>query len=64
MVANYGIVPKAPIAEKALPECNIVYIDKNDMKTKLSGYLQVLMEQNAQSIGGAMPQDDFYYGAE
>ena len=64
LVANYGIVPKAPIAEKALPECNIVYIDKNDMKTKLSGYLQVLMEQNAQSIGGAMPQDDFYYGAE
>ena len=29
----------------------------------LSGYLSVLWEQSPESVGGAMPNDDFYYGA-
>ena len=31
------------------------------MKDKLSGYLEVLLEQDPKSVGGAMPADDFYY---
>jgi NitT/TauT family transport system substrate-binding protein len=31
------------------------------MKEKLSGYLSVLLEQNESSIGGKLPEDDFYY---
>ena len=27
----------------------------------LAGYLEVLYEQNPESIGGALPGDDFYY---
>ena len=63
LVANYGIVAKAPLAQKALPACNITYVDGAKMKTKLSGYLQVLFDQNPKAVGGAMPGDDFYYGA-
>lgn len=63
LVANYGIVAKAPLAQKALPACNITYADGAEMKTKLSGYLQVLFDQNPKAVGGAMPGDDFYYGA-
>lgn len=63
LVVRFGIVEKAPIAEKALPECNIVYIDGSEMKAKLSGYLQVLFEEKAESVGGEMPADDFYWGA-
>ena len=63
LVANYGIVPKAPVAEKALPACNIVYIAGEEMKADLQGYLQVLYDQNPDSVGGALPGDDFYYGA-
>ena len=63
LVANYGIVAKAPLAQKALPACNITYVDGAEMKTKLSGYLQVLFDQNPKAVGGAMPGDDFYYGA-
>lgn len=54
----------AAVAEKALPACNIVCITGNEMKEKLSGYLQVLCDASADSVGGAMPGDDFYYGAE
>lgn len=60
-IAEYGIVAKAPVAVKALPASSIVYIDGDDMKTKVSGYLQVLFEANPQSVGGALPEDDFYF---
>lgn len=61
LIASQGIVEKAPIAEKALPYCNIVCITGQDMKDALSGYLSTLMEQDPKSIGGQMPGDDFYY---
>ena len=64
LVAEYGIVAKAPLAEKALPACNIAYMDGADMKQALSGYLDVLYQQDAASVGGALPGDDFYYGVE
>ncbi len=64
LVAEYGIVAKAPLAEKALPACNITYMDGADMKQALSGYLDVLYQQDASSVGGALPGDDFYYGVE
>lgn len=61
LIADYGIVPAATIAEKAIPACNITYIDGNRMKALASGYLRVLFDANPASVGGAMPDDDFYY---
>lgn len=61
LVAEAGIVEKAPIAEAALPKCNLKYLDGEEMKSALSGYLEVLLEQNPDSIGGSLPGDDFYY---
>ena len=62
LIGEYGIV-EAAVAEKALPYCNIVCITGAEMKDKLSGYLQVLSDADASSVGGALPEDDFYYGA-
>lgn len=63
LVAGYEIVPKEPIAQKALPECNITFISGADMKAKVSGYLKVLYDQNPEAVGGTLPDDAFYYGA-
>lgn len=60
LIASYDIVPEA-VAKKAIPMCNITYIDGNEMKTKLGGYLEVLFNANKDSIGGKMPGEDFYY---
>ena len=60
MVGQYEIVT-AEVAQKALPECNIVFIEGVEMKDSLSGYLSVLFEQNPKSVGGALPDDAFYY---
>lgn len=61
LIEKYDIVP-APVAVKAVPNCNIVFITGEEMKQKLSGYLKVLSEQNPKAIGGMLPADDFYYG--
>lgn len=61
LIEKYDIVP-APVAVKAIPNCNIVFITGVEMKQKLSGYLKVLSEQNPKAIGGSLPADDFYYG--
>lgn len=60
---TYGIIPKAAMAKKAIPNCNIAYIDGADMKTAVAANLQLFYDANPQSIGGKMPADDFYYGA-
>lgn len=62
LIGKFEIVT-AEVAEKALPKCNIVFISGSEMKEKLSGYLQVLFDSEATSVGGALPGDDFYYGA-
>ena len=61
LVAAAGIIEKAPVAVKAIPKCNITYMDGGDMREALSGYLAVLCEQEASSVGGGLPGEDFYY---
>lgn len=60
LVGKYEIVT-AEVAKKAIPACNITFIAGEEMQEKLSGYLEVLYEQNPKAVGGALPADDFYY---
>lgn len=62
LIGGYDIV-KAPIAQKALPNCNITFITGSEMKAAMEGYLGVLYEMNPASVGGALPEADFYYNA-
>lgn len=61
LVVDAGIVGAVPVAQRAIPLCNIVCITGDQMKTDLQGYLQTLYDANPQSVGGAVPGDDFYY---
>ena len=63
LVEKHGIF-KAAVAKNALPYCSISCITGDEMKIILSEYLTILSEQNIQSVGGALPGDDFYYTAE
>lgn len=60
LVVKSGIVEKAPVAQKAIPKCNITCITGEEMKEMLSDYLDILEKQDASFIGGAVPGDDFY----
>jgi len=61
LIKKFGIVDNEIVAEKAIPKSSITYIDGEEMKTMISGYLEVLYSANPQSVGGEMPEDDFYY---
>ncbi len=63
LIAEYGIIDNAAVAEKALPHCNIVCLTGQEMCEKLSGYLHVLAAAAPEAVGGAIPRDDFFYGA-
>lgn len=61
---EYGIIAKKPLAEKAIPYCNVKFIAGEDMKEAVSAYLKVLYDQNPAAVGNTLPGDDFYYLAK
>jgi len=64
MIEANGIFNKAAIAEKAIPKCNICYLDGAAMKAAMEVYLTALKGINANAIGGELPAEDFYYNAK
>ena len=56
-----GVVAKAAIAKKALPQCNIVFRRGEEMKKDISAYLQVLYDASPTAVGGKLPDDSFYW---
>ena len=63
IIASYGIVAKAAIALKALPNCHIVCLTGDEMKSAVTEMLTVLYEANPQSIGGTLNGDEMFYTA-
>lgn len=63
MIVAAGILPKAAIAKKALPKCNLCYIAGEDMKDVMNVFCEKLYALNPASVG-AVPDDGFYYVAK
>ena len=61
LVAQYGFAPNTQIAKLAIPQCNLTYLDGEEMQQAVQGYYDILYQANPASVGGAMPYDDFYY---
>ncbi len=61
LVAQLGIAPSAAIAQKAIPQCNLVFLSGADMKPAISGYFEVLYDIDSTAVGGAVPDDGIYY---
>lgn len=49
------------VAAKAIPNCNIVFWEGEQMKKAAEGFLNVLFQANPQSVGGKLPDEGFYY---
>lgn len=58
---QYGILPTAALAASAIPYCHIAYLSGSSMQHRLADYLTVLYEADPASIGGKLPEKDFYY---
>lgn len=60
LIEKHGIVPKAALAEKAIPNCNICCVDGEEGIAYMKGVLEVLFAANPKSVGGKLPTDEFY----
>lgn len=62
MIVELGIFAgKAPVAEKAIPNCNITYIDGDAMEEALGEFFTQLHGVAPASVGGKVPDSAIYY---
>ncbi|MDC7222592.1 MAG: ABC transporter substrate-binding protein [Spirochaetales bacterium] len=50
----------APVLAASLPGCNMSFVPASEVRADLEAYYQVLFDFNGDTIGGALPGDDFY----
>lgn len=63
LLEKYEIVPSAAIGEKALPQANLTFVAGADqLRDGIQGYYEVLFAADPNSIGGGIPDDNFYFG--
>lgn len=60
MIVSAGIAEAAPIAEKAIPKCNIVYIDGKEMASALDVFFEKLYSVSPAAVGGKLPDSGIY----
>ena len=61
LIVEGGIFNAAPVAQKAIPKCNLCFIAGGDMEGALGKFLQTMHGAAPASVGGAVPASDFYY---
>ena len=61
LIHIYGIMANETIAETALPSCGIAFISGTTMRDSLKPFLEILFDANPAAVGGALPDDNFYY---
>lgn len=61
LVEKHGVMPKAAVAKRAIPNCHIVFVEGEAMRAQIEPLYEVLLSANPASIGGALPDDGFYY---
>ena len=59
LLEKYDIF-KATIAKKAIPFCNVTFINGEEMKNKAYAYLKVIFDQNPNAVGGKLEEGMFY----
>ncbi|NTW71622.1 MAG: ABC transporter substrate-binding protein [Eubacteriaceae bacterium] len=61
IIEESGIIPEAALAEKSISGSHIVYIAGDDARRMLDSYYQVLYDFSSNAVGGAVPNEGFYY---
>ena len=61
LVVASEIIGKEPLAKTAIPQCNIVCITGDTLKSNLESYLEVLFNSDPKSVGGKLPGEEFYF---
>ena len=60
-IAAHGIFAQAPVAEKAIPNCNLCFLTGEEMAAKLTEFYTILHGIAPAAVGNAIPGNDLYY---
>lgn len=61
LIEKYKILPDRIIAEHSIPLCHFQFIPASEDKEGIEEYLKVFFNFNPLSIGGKIPDEEFYY---
>jgi NitT/TauT family transport system substrate-binding protein len=59
-IVDAGLFAAAPVARAAIGRCNLCFLTGAEMKSAMSGYLEIMLNEAPASVGGSLPGDDFY----
>ena len=60
-IEEFGIMGSAALAEKAIPNCNIVCVTGQEMVDMVTGMLAVLFDADPKSVGGSLPGEEMFW---
>lgn len=60
-IEEFGIMGSAALAEKAIPNCNIVCVTGREMVDMVTGMLAVLFDADPKSVGGSLPGEEMFW---
>ena len=60
-IEEFGIMGSAALAEKAIPNCNIVCVTGQEMVDMVTGMLTVLFDADPKSVGGSLPGEEMFW---
>lgn len=60
-IEEFGIMGSAALAEKAIPNCNIVCVTGQEMVDMVTGMLTVLFDADPKSVGGTLPGEEMFW---
>ena len=63
-IVDAGIVPDFDVCKAVIPNCALTCLSARDNKATLSVFYNKLYAVEKTSVGGAVPDDDIYYGAK
>ena len=61
LIAEFGLLPNATIAARAIAGCNLVFVRGADIEPAIMGYFEALYQANPESIGGGLPSAAFFF---
>ncbi len=60
-IEEFSIMGSAALAEKAIPNCNIVCVTGQEMVDMVTGMLTVLFDADPKSVGGTLPGEEMFW---
>jgi len=61
LIVKHKILNNEEVAVESIPRCNMYFKYVSETKSQVHEYLNIFYNMNPQTVGGKLPDEDFYY---